>query len=162
MKQTDRFLIGIIAGIVALVVVALALALTRTPQGYLPDTTPGNVAHNYVLAIKQRDDERAYGYLSPDLKGYPTTVDVFASNTERYSWEFNRDSATLTIGDERVTGERAVVTLNETRFNEGGLFGSNQYTTSFTVTLRRQGETWRIVSADSYWSTCWTSEQPCQ
>lgn len=162
MKHPDRFLLAIIAGIVALVVVALALALTRAPQGYLPDTTPGAVAHNYVLAIKQRDDERAYGYLSPELTGYPTTVDTFAADAQRNSWEFNRNSATLAIGDERVTGERAVVTLNETRFSEGGLFGSNQYTTSFNVTLRRHGETWKVVSADSYWSSCWTSDQPCQ
>jgi hypothetical protein len=162
MKQTDRFLLAIIAGIVALVVVALALALTRTPQGYQPDTTPGGVAYNYVLAIKQRDDERAYAYLSPELTGYPATVDGFAADTERYSWEFNRDPATLAIGNERRTGERAVVTLNETRFSQGGLFGSNQYTTSFNVTLRRQGEAWKIVSADSYWSACWTSEQPCR
>jgi hypothetical protein len=162
MKQTDRFLIAIIAGVITLVIVALALALTRAPQGYLPDTTPGGVAHNYVLAMKQRDDERAYGYLSPELMGYPATLDAFAAETERYSWEFNRDSATLAVSDERVTGERAVVTMNETRFSENGLFGSNQYTTSFNVTLRRQGEAWKIVSADSYWSACWTSDQPCQ
>jgi len=69
MKSADRFLLAIIAGIVALVVAALALALMRTPQGYLPDTTPGGVAHNYLLALKQRDSARAYGYLLPDLAG---------------------------------------------------------------------------------------------
>ena len=162
MKQTDRFLLAIIAGVVALVVIALALALTRTPQGYLPDTTPSGVAHNYVLALKQGDDERAYGYLSSELVGYPATVDAFAADTERYSWEFSRDSATLAVGDARVTDERAVVTLSETRFSEGGLFGSNQYTTSFNVTLRRQSEAWKIVSAASYWAACWTTDAPCQ
>lgn len=162
MKQTDRFLLAIIAGVVVLVVAALALALTRAPQGYLPDTTPGGVAHNYILALKQGDDERAYGYLSPELAGYPASVDAFAADAGRYSWQFSRDSATLAVGDERVTGERAVVTMNETRFYEGGLFGSNQYTTSFDITLRRQGEAWRIVGADSYWAECWSTDEPCQ
>lgn len=162
MKQTDRFLLAIIAGVVALVVVALALALTRSPQGYLPETTPGAVAQNYVLALKQRDDERAYGYLSPELRGYPATVEAFAADVESYSWQFSHDSATLAVGSERISGERAVVTLNETRFYQGGLFGSSQYTTSFDVTLRRQGEAWKIVGADSYWASCWSADQPCR
>ncbi|NJO83416.1 MAG: hypothetical protein HC828_11740 [Blastochloris sp.] len=96
------------------------------------------------------------------MPGYPTTVDQFAVDIERYNWQFSRDSATLTISDERVTGNRAVVTLNETRFYEGGLFGSNQYTTSFDVTLQREGEAWKIVRADSYWASCWTVDAPCQ
>lgn len=162
MRHIDRFLLAIVAGVVALVIVALALAMTRTPQGYLPDTTPGGVAHNYVLAIKQRDDGRAYSYLSPELPGYPASLDAFAADTERYSWGFNRDSATLAVGDERVTGDRAVVTLSETRFYERGLFGSSQYTTDLSITLRRHGEAWKIVSADAYWSECWTDDQRCR
>ncbi|NTU79241.1 MAG: hypothetical protein HGA45_07530 [Chloroflexales bacterium] len=162
MKQIDRFLLAIIAGVVVLVVIALTLALTRTPQGYLPETTPGGVAHNYLLALKQRDDARAYGYLSPALKGYPATVDDFAADIDRYSWGFSRDSATISVGDERITGERAVVTINETRFYAGGLFGSSQYTTSFSVTLHRQGDAWKILSADSYWAACWAESRPCR
>jgi hypothetical protein len=155
-------LLAIIAGIVALVVAALALALTRTAQGYLPDTTPGGVAYNYLLAIKQGDDERAYGYLSPDLLGYPPSVDDFSADiTAHYSWQFARDSATLSVGDERITGDRAVVTVSETRFSEGGLFSSGQYTNSFSLTLRRQGESWRLISADSYWAACWSKSRPC-
>lgn len=162
MKQTDRFLLAIVAGIVVLVVVALVLVLIRPPQTYLSDTTPGGVAYNYVLAIKQRDDERAYGYLSPDLTGYPGTVDAFTSDTDRRSWDFNRESATIALGEEQVTGERAVVTLVETRFYEDGLFETGQQVSSFDFTLRRQGATWQIVSADAYWDPCWADEQPCQ
>ncbi|NNJ11418.1 hypothetical protein EKD04_013840 [Chloroflexales bacterium ZM16-3] len=163
MKQVDRFLLAIIAGVVALVAVALGLALTRSAPGYLPDTTPGGVAHNYLLAIKGRDDERAYGYLSPDLKGYPPTVDEFVSDIDsRYSWSFNRESSTINIGDERVTGDRAVVTVSETHFSQGGLFSSGQYTNSFSMTLRRQGDAWKLISADSYWASCWTVSRPCE
>jgi hypothetical protein len=162
MKQTDRFLLAIIAGVVVLVAVALALALTRPAQGYLPETTPGAVAHNYLLAIKQRDDARAYGYLSPELSGHPATLDEFAADIDRYSWSFSRDSATISVGSERISAERAVVTIDETRFYEGGLFSSSQYTTSFSVTLRRQGEGWKIISADSYWALCWSEGEPCR
>lgn len=162
MKQIDRFLLAIIAGIVLLVIAALALALTRAPQGYQNETTPAGVAHNYVLALKQRDDARAYGYLSPELAGYPASRDAFSADIDRYNWNFNRESATISAGDERITGDRALVTVTETRFYEGGLFSSGQYTSSFSVTLRREGAAWKIVSADSYWASCWADGRPCE
>jgi hypothetical protein len=163
MKQIDRFLLAIIAGIVVLVVVALGLALTRKEQGYLPETTPGGVAHNYLLALKQQDHARAYGYLSPDLKGYPPTADAFADDiSAHYSWAFSRDSATISVGEERITDDRAVVTVNETRFYQSGLFSSGQYTNTFTMSLKRQGESWRLISADSYWAACWANSRPCE
>jgi hypothetical protein len=155
-------LLAIIAGVVVLVVVALVLALTRTPQGYLPDTTPGGVAHNYLLAFKQRDSARAYGYLASDLAGYPPSIDDFVTDSDsRYNWAFNRDPATISVGDVRITGDRAVVTVSETRFSGGGLFSSGQYRTSFSMTLRRQGDAWRLLSADSYWAACWSERRPC-
>jgi hypothetical protein len=162
MKQTDRFLLAIVAGIGVLVVVALTLALTRSSQGYLPETTPGGVAHNFLLALKQRDDERAYGYLSPELAGYPPTIDEFGADVDRYSWNFNRETASLSVGAEQITDARALVTINETRFYQGGLFGSSQYTNAFDITLRRQGDAWKIVSADAYWVPCWTDGRPCE
>lgn len=161
MKKTDRFLIAIIAGVVLLVVLALALALTRPAQSYLPESEPGGVAHNYLLALKERDDARAYGYLSPQLAGYPADLDEFSADLDRNSWNFNRDSATIDVGDARITDERAVVTVSETRFYEGGLFNSNQYTSSFDITLRREDDAWKVISADSYWVSCWTEQEPC-
>ena len=162
MKQIDRFLLAIIAGVVVLVVAALALALTRTPQGYLPDTTPDGVAHNYLLAIKQHDSARAYSYVSPDLSGYPPTVDDFVADIDsHYSWAFNRDSATISVGDQRITGDRAVVTVSETHFDSSGLFNSGQYSTSFSMTLRRQGDAWKLISAELYWASCWNQSRPC-
>jgi hypothetical protein len=161
-KPVDRFLLAIIIGVVALVLVALALALTRTPQGYLPDTTPDGVAHNYLLAIKQRDSARAYGYLAPDLAGYPPSVDDFVADIDaHYSWAFNRDPATISVGDARIAGDRATVTVSETRFESGGLFSSGQYRMSFAMSLLRQGDTWKLVSAESYWAACWSERRPC-
>jgi hypothetical protein len=163
MKQTDRFLLAIIAGVVVLVVAALALSLTRTPQGFMPDTTPSGVAHNYLLALKQRDNARAYRYLSPDLKGYPPTVDDFAADIDaQYSWSFNRDAATISVRDERVTGDDALVFVSETRFYDGGLFNSGQYSTSFSMTLRRHGGAWKLIGGESYWASCWNQSRPCE
>lgn len=164
MKQTDRFLMAIIAGVVILVGVALALAFARPAQAYLPETTPGAIAYNYVFALKQRDDARAYGYLSPELERYPETLEAFSAEVGDSSWNFNRESATLAIAAERIADERIVVTLNETRFYEGGLFGSSQYSNSFSVTLKPHAGSWKIIDADAYWSPCWAGAEtwPCQ
>ena len=71
MKQ-DRFLTGILVGIGLLVVVALVVFFTRkNSQTYVPDDTPEGVVHNYVLAVLDKDYEKAYGYLA-ELKYKPT------------------------------------------------------------------------------------------
>lgn len=162
MKHIDRFLIGIVAGIVVLVVVALGVALSRPAPSFLAEEAPGGVAFNYVLALKRGDDARAYGYLSGDLAGYPPSLDAFSADMDRYQWSFSRESTTLRLGEERVTGERAVVTIDETVFTQGGLFGGGQYTNSFEITLRQQAGGWKIVSADNYWASCWNTARPCE
>lgn len=162
MKQTDRFLLAIIAGVVLLVIAALALALTRSPQAYQPETTPDAIAFNYVLALKHGDTARAYGYLAPELKGYPPDAETFAADVNRYNWSFDRDAATIAVGTVRPGDERTTVTVSETRFSQGGLFNSGQYTTSFEVTLRPEGDTWKIVEAQSYWAPCWNQDRSCE
>jgi len=75
MKQ-DKFLTGILIGVGALVVLALVLFFTRQDKrDYLAEDTPEGVAHNYVLAVLNKDYEKAYGYLA-DLK-YKPTYDEF-------------------------------------------------------------------------------------
>ena len=55
MKQ-DRFLTGILIGIVVLVVVALAVFFTRKDNlNYVSDDTPAGVVQNYVVAVHKRD-----------------------------------------------------------------------------------------------------------
>ena len=71
MKQ-DRFLTGILIGIGLLVVVALAVFFTRQDtQTYVSDETPEGVVHNYVVAVLNKEYEKAYGYLA-DLDNKPT------------------------------------------------------------------------------------------
>ena len=60
MKQ-DRFLTGILIGIGVLVVVALAVFFSRKDaQTYVPDDTPEGVVYNYVLAVLNKDYEKAF------------------------------------------------------------------------------------------------------
>jgi len=164
MKSTDKFLIGIVGGVILLIVVAFAVAFLRPKPTYLPDDTPEGVAHNYLFALQQKDYARAYGYLSPTISGYPKSAEVFADDVNDYSWYFGEASNTLQVESSSTTGNRAVVSVRETVFYEGGLFNSSQYANTFEMTLRRDPKSgaWKIVESDSYWAWCWSNRGGCR
>ena len=58
MKNTDKFLIGIVVSIILLVVIVFAVVLTRPEPAYQTDDTASGVAHNYLLAIQREEFER--------------------------------------------------------------------------------------------------------
>ena len=160
MKKTDKLLVGIVAGILLLVLVAFGVALTRPRPTYQAEDKPEGVAFNYLFALQQGDYERAYGYLSPTIKGYPRTVENFRDQIRDYSWNFsglNDSSTTLEVDSVDVSGQRADVRIRETQFYEGDLFSSSEHSRIFDMTLRRDGNgKWQIVESDSYWVYCWS------
>jgi hypothetical protein len=164
MKSTDKFLIGIVVGIILLVGVAFAVALWRPKPTYQPEDTPEGIAHNYLFALQQKDYARAYSYLSPALEGYPASTEKFTDDLNEYAWQIRNlddEATTLSVEKADITGDRAVVSVNETRFYQGGLFDSNQYTTPFAMTLHRENGVWKIIASDSYWASCWDDEKGC-
>ncbi len=165
MKGTDKFLIAIVAGVVLLVGVVLALALLRPNQpSYQPDDTPEGVAHNYLLALQLEDYERAYGYLSPTLPGYPADIETFERNVQKRRWSFGYydDDVSLAIEAVNVSGDRAKIVVRKTEFYRGGLFDSGQYSNTFDMTLRREQSAWQVTGSDRYWASCWESSKGCQ
>jgi hypothetical protein len=163
MKSTDKFLIGIVVGIVLLVVAAFVVTLTRPEPTYQAEDTPEGVAHNYLLALQKEDYQRAYGCLSPALKGYPISVEKFAEDVEDRSWLFRLDTdTTLAVESARVTANRTVVKVRESRFSGSGLFDSSQSTTIFKMELQLEDGEWKIVDADYYFAWCWGQSEGCK
>jgi hypothetical protein len=165
MKGTDKFLIGIVAGVVILVVAVLAVALLRPNQpGYQPDDTAEGVAHNYLLALQLEEYERAYGHLSPSLPGHPADVETFERDVEDNRWSFGYydDDVSLAIEAVNVTGDRAKIVVRKTVFYRGGLFDSGQSSDTFEMTLRREEGAWKVADSDRYWADCWESSKGCR
>lgn len=158
MQRTDKFLIGIVAGLVVLVGVGLAVMLLRPRPGYQPDDTPAGVANNYLLAIERQEYERAYGYLSRELPGYPANASDFARIIRNSYYD---DNASVTITDVDQTGDEAAVTVEETTFYDGGLFGSGSYSNLYVIYLIREGGQWRIESSGVRWAWCLDQEEGC-
>jgi hypothetical protein len=153
MKSSDKLLIGIVAGIVLLVVAALAITLSRPEPTYQSEDTPEGVAHNYLLAIQKQDHERAHGYLSPTLPGYPSSPEEFTEDTRRgYSFRIDENTS-LGVESAKVTGHHAEVEVRESRFYRGDLFSSSQRSYAFKMEL--EGDEWKIVNSDRYFAWRW-------
>jgi DNA-binding protein Fis len=150
--KSDKFLIGIVVGVVLLVVVAVVIILTRTGvEEYVADDTPAGVVHNYFLALERNDFERAYGYLSDELEAKPN-LDEFIRQMN-----YNRSEAALKIGESTITDNRARVEVAITIYSGGGPFSSNSYTNRETANLKLSPEgEWKLMwYPHPYWGYQW-------
>jgi len=166
MKSTNKILIGIVAGVILLVIIAFIVTLGQSPPSYQDETMPDGIAYNYLLALRQNDYERAYGYLSPTLPGYPSDLDQFILDIEKRSWRFRQnEDVSLAISSASVNDQTATVKVKETRYYDydllRSLFGSNQSVRNFNVRLRRSNGTWKLINADYYWDSCWERKDGC-
>jgi len=161
MRTTDRVLIGIVVGAVLLAGGAFAVILLRPEPTYLDADTPEGVVHNYLLAFQREDYSRAYGYLSPNLSGYPRSAQQFEQQVED-SYQFQGiNEGSLTISTAAVDGTQATVEIRETIFSDGGLFDSGQYLNTFKVDLTQVGGEWKITDSERYFLACWRRLGAC-
>lgn len=156
MKQ-DRFLTGILIGIGALVIVALALFFTRKDNvmTYGADETPEGVVHNYVVAVFERDYEKAYSYLA-DKKEKPTIEQFRASFLQNM---VNPDNSGVEVGEVELSGEHAYVTMY-IQYGSNDPFSSG-YRNEERAILVLQGGKWKIEQMPySFWSWDWYQPTP--
>ena len=163
MKTTDKVLIGIVIGIVLLIVVALIVTLAQPEPAYQTEDTPEGVTYNYLLALQREEYERAYGYLSPTIKGYPASAEKFIEHIHVYSWNFRLDTdTTLSVESVKISGSNATVTVRESRFRGGDLFDSSQSTMVFDTELHLEDSEWKIIYSHYYFASCWVREKGCK
>lgn len=152
----DRFFIGVIAGIVLLILVALVLFFIRQNQSAnIDETTPAGVVSSYVLAIQHKDFEKAYSYLAegtnrPSLLAFQSSFLAYqgaeAANTP------------VEIGEEIIdkTGETAAVQI--TLVHGGRSFLDDVYRESQIAQVVKSGPTWKIMAFPyPYWSYDWSA-----
>jgi hypothetical protein len=157
MKQ-DRFLIGILAGIGVLVVIALVLFFVRKDNmTYVPDDTAEGVVHDYVVAVHKGDYEKAYSYLAD--KEYKPTYDQFRDSFRK--GVVSPQNAGLEIGTTDVAGDEATVTLN-ILYSPSDPF-STGYRNPDSALLEKQGGQWKITAMPyNFWAYDWYQPTPEQ
>lgn len=153
MKQ-DKFLTGILAGIGVLTLLALVLFFTRQDRrAYLPEDTPEGVAHNYVLAVLNKDYEKAYGYLA-DLK-YKPTYDEFRQSF--LNGMVNPDNTGVDVGKAAIMGDEAVVDIT-IYYGYSDPFSSRVGSPDRSLLVEQNGE-WKISSMPyNFWDWNWYQE----
>ena len=162
MRNMDRPLIAIVVAIVILLIVAIIVVLAEPKSEYMPEGEPQATAYNYLLALFNSEFERAYAYLSPDLAGYPETVDAFILDVRRNSYQFglNRD-VSFSVEDVFSQGSIAYVTIQETRFSSGDILSPSYNTRSFEFEIVSDQGEWYIQDGDRYFSRCWRDADLC-
>jgi hypothetical protein len=156
MKGVDKYLIGIVVGIVLLVAVTVIIVLTRPKAEYRPDDSPEAIVHNYLLAIKETDYERAYEYISSEIRYYPEDLESFIEIVEDEPWSFGRRADSIVeVQSSRVSGDKTTVKVLETVYSSGGLFDSGQYDRNFDMKLHQDNGEWKLIDGDRYWYNCW-------
>lgn len=156
MKQ-DRFLTGILIGIGVLIVVALTVFFTRNDtQTYVSEDTPEGVTHNYVVAVLNKDYEKAYTYLA-ELDNKPTYEefrDAFIKGV------INPDGAAVDIGSSEITGDTASVEI-ALIYNPSDPF-STGYRDVQRAVLVMQDNVWKLSSMPTFyfWDYNWYQELP--
>lgn len=153
MKQ-DKFLIGILIGIGALILLALGLFFTRQDKrDYVAETGPEGVVHNYVLAVLNKDYQKAYGYLA-DLEHKPAYEEFRQSF---FNGTVNPGDVGLEIGSVETHGDEAVVTLSIYYSNTDPF--SSRYTNEDRALLLEQNGKWKLNSMPyNFWDYNWYQE----
>lgn len=155
MKQ-DRFLTGILIGIGVLVVVALGVFFTRQDtQTYVSEDLPEGVVHNYVLAVLNKDYEKAYGYLA-DIENKPTFNEFRRAFLNR---EVNPDNSGMEIGESEIIKDVATVEIWRV-YSPNDPF-STGYRSQDSAELLMQNGAWKLTSMPTYylWSYNWYMEK---
>ncbi|RJP53657.1 MAG: hypothetical protein C4586_01115 [Anaerolineaceae bacterium] len=153
MKQ-DKFLIGILIGIGVLILLALGLFFTRQDErDYVAEAGPEGVVHNYVLAVLNKDYQKAYGYLA-DLEHKPAYEEFRQSF---FNGTVNPGDVGLEIGSVEIHENEAVVTLSIYYSNTDPF--SSRYTNEDRALLVEQNGEWKLNSMPyNFWDYNWYQE----
>jgi hypothetical protein len=151
MKQ-DRFLMGILIFIGALVIAALALFFIRKDaQVYVTDDTPEGIIHNYALALQKQDFQLAYNYLADkqNKPAYETFRRAFLTN------QLDVSSNAIQVGGIQYIGSGEATVSVSVLYPGSGPFAQGWNSTD-TAALIQQGGTWKLTYMPfPYWAYDW-------
>jgi hypothetical protein len=132
--------------------------LRQDSQGYVAETTPEGVVHNFFFAIHQGDYERAYSYLA-DREGKPSLTEFRANLSREYDRSY--------VAGVQITGYEIVENEDGSRgtvvdllisHSSSGPFSSG-YHSNETAILVEQNEQWKIKEMPFWYWWDWYPER---
>lgn len=141
--EAHRTLLVIIGVIVALVIVAVVVILSRGAPVKLDSSTPEGVVQRYSTAVIDGDENAAKQFLVADLAEDCLRIQPTPDRTMR---------VTLVDAVERAASADVRVLIVTT--SGGGIFGPDEYREDGTFDLVREGGEWRIETTPWQLTIC--------
>ena len=139
MTQSNRLLVWMGIGLVALVAVAAIVVALRSPASFEPGT-PEAVVQEYVNAVLDEDSEAAFALLTPNAQRRCQLEDL----EDRY---VRGEQSRIVLVDSEITEDTATVELEFNAASGDSPFDIYQYSFEQRFKLRDVEGEWRIASS---------------
>jgi hypothetical protein len=154
--KNDRFLIGILVGVFLIILLSLGAYMIRQNSNMvLPEDQPEGVVNNYILALYDKDYEKAYAYLATG--DFKPTLEAFRQAF--ISGSLNLGYVSMKIGETVVSDQQATVYLTFIHGSNGPF--SEPYREQQIALLVLENGAWKISSLPyPLWNWDWYQEVP--
>ena len=139
------FIFAIVIGVLVIATVSLVLFTKGNKVTLLPEDSPQGTVQRYLMAVQEKDYQKAFGYLlfSPTDKitTYNDWIVMFGPSqvSSQSVWK-------ATLGKVTLNGNNATVEVNIDTARAGGLFGNSQYSQLIIFQLAKIANVWLITS----------------
>jgi hypothetical protein len=152
MDSSRRWLLifAIVIGVLIISTVTLVLFTKGNKVTLLPEDSPQGTVQRYLIAIQEKDYQRAFSYLSFSPTDKITTYNdwlmmVGPQTSSQAVWK-------ATLGKITLNGNNATVEVTIDTARPGGLFGNSQTSQLIIFQLAKTANPWLITSPTYiYW-----------
>ena len=144
------FISAIVIGLLVIATVTLVLLTKGNKVTLLPENSPQGTVQRYLMAIQEKDYQKAFGYLSFSPTDKITSFSdwlmmVGPQSSSQSVWR-------ATLGTVTENENNATVEINIDTLRSGGLFGDSQFSQQINFLLIKKGNSWFITSPNYiYW-----------
>ena len=140
MARSTRWLLGVMAGVLGLIALAVVVALTAGGEAELDPDTPGGTVQTYLRAVSESDADGAWALFASDLQ------DRCSLSSVRDALRYGPRDFRAQLGDVVTRTQTTDVTVSITERYGGGLFG-NESTFEQVFPLIQEDGAWRLAEA---------------
>ena len=151
MKSSNRFLLGFGIFVLVFVVIAVLISIISINDQVklLPEDTAEGTVQRFLLAVKDQDYEKAYGFLSlqsEEVKGNPfdNWIRSAQSPGDMSSWKAGIVKSTVRDGN-------ATVEVGIDVFRPNRPFSDPVNTNRITFLLQKEDGMWKIIQPVDLW-----------
>jgi hypothetical protein len=146
MNSSRRWLVifAIVISILVIGTVSMVLLTKGNEVALLQGDTPQGIVQRYLVAIQEKDYQKAYTYLHIELSGKIFTYSDWLNSVPIY--QTSQTAWKATLGKTTQYGDNATVEVNVDTFRSGGPFANAQGSQQITFQLSKIDGNWFITS----------------